>query len=61
LEKEKNRFEKNMKMSQHLYKSKLPLEEMMVELKKVAQNHEKVYQSLKTRARITVTDLDVEE
>lgn len=50
-----------MKASHHLEKNKLPLEEMMAEMKKIAQGHEKVYQSLKTRARITVVDLDAEE
>jgi hypothetical protein len=47
-------------MSQHLEKSKAPFEEMMAEVKKISINHEKVYQSLKTRARIAVTDLDIE-
>lgn len=58
VDKERNRFEKNMKASHHLEKNKLPLEEMIAEVKKIHQGHEKVYQSLKTRARITVSDLE---
>jgi hypothetical protein len=34
---------------------------MAAEVKKAVNNHDKIYQSLKTRARIAITDLDVEE
>jgi hypothetical protein len=57
-EKEKGKIEKNMKMSQQMDQSRLPLDEMIAEVRKISQHHEKLYASLKQRTRVTVSDLD---
>ena len=33
----------------------------MIEIRKISQSHEKIYQSLKSRSRLTINDLDTEE
>jgi len=39
----------------------MPYDEIIQEIKKISQNHDKIYQSLKTRTRITISDLNGEE
>ena len=39
----------------------LPCDNLILEIKKLSSNHEKIYHNLKIRSRVTITDLDTEE
>ncbi len=37
----------------------LPYEALILEIKKISSNHEKIYNNLKLRTRVTISDLDI--
>ena len=39
----------------------LPHDNLILEIKKISSNHEKIYNNLKVRSRVTINDLDTEE
>ena len=39
----------------------LPFDNLILEIKKLSSNHEKIYNNLKIRSRVTISDLDTEE
>lgn len=47
--------------SQSKDKLNLPYESLIFEIKKLSSNHEKIYNNLKIRTRVTISDLDIEE